>query len=117
MGKRAQRDHRGKRRQCPGTPQRKVGVPKAQKINLPFVEIPFFILKEEFALLKCRPFLEAPGISSNCDAVVVSHFSDEETEVPGGLLTWQLAEKGEEPGVYDSKAPPHPFFPSTPWLL
>lgn len=50
---------------------------------------------------------------SNCDAVVLFHFSDEETKVPGGLLTWQLAKKGEEPGVYDSKAPPHPIFPST----
>lgn len=95
----------------------KSGGPKGTEDQSAFVEIPFFILKEELALLKRRPFLEAPGISSNRNAVVLSHFSGAEMKVPGGLLTWQLAEKGEEPGACDPKAPPHPFLPSAPWLL
>lgn len=45
--------------------------------------------------------------------MVLSHFSDEETKAPGGLLTQQQAGNREEPGVYDYKAPPYPIFPST----
>lgn len=56
--------------------------PECRRDQSAFCRNTIFILKEKLALLKCRPFSETSGISSNCNAVVLSHFYDEETEAP-----------------------------------